>query len=391
MQFDQTCLYIDLDKVSRNLSLVQEKCGTAVCAIIKADAYGMGAVSIARAVEAQCAFFGVSSIAEAVELRRAGIHKPILILGRVPVSAYALAVRHDIRTTIFLWEDAIALSEEARLQGKAARVHFAVDTGMSRIGFQATEESADLCVKMAALPNLIAEGLFSHFACADCADLTAARKQARLFEEFDGMLRSRGLEIPIRHLNNSAGIMNFGTQYEMVRSGIVTYGLYPSDEVAPAALPVEPVMQWITRVAYVKTLPAGRSIGYGAAYTTTRETVVATLPVGYADGYRRSLSGVGHVLIRGKKAPILGRVCMDQIMVDVTDIPDVELDDKVILIGRSGGEEITADEMAAATGTINYEIVCGLSRRIPRAYYRGGKRIHEVHYLLDNPETEVDE
>ncbi len=391
MQFDQTCLYIDLDKVSRNLSLVQEKCGTAVCAIIKADAYGMGAVSIARAVEAQCAFFGVSSIAEAVELRRAGIHKPILILGRVPVSAYALAVRHDIRTTIFLWEDAIALSEEARLQGKAARVHFAVDTGMSRIGFQATEESADLCVKMAALPNLITEGLFSHFACADCADLTSAREQARIFEEFDSMLRSRGLEIPIRHLNNSAGIMNFGTQYEMVRSGIVTYGLYPSDEVAPAALPVEPVMQWITRVAYVKTLPAGRSIGYGAAYTTTRETVVATLPVGYADGYRRSLSGVGHVLIRGKKAPILGRVCMDQIMVDVTDIPDVELDDKVILIGRSGGEEITADEMAAATGTINYEIVCGLSRRIPRAYYRGGKRIHEVHYLLDNPETEVDE
>ncbi len=390
MQFDQTCLYIDLDKVSRNLALVQEKCGTAVCAIIKADAYGMGAVSIARAIEGQCAFFGVSSIAEAVELRRAGIHKPILILGRIPVSAYSLAVRYDIRTTIFLWEDAIALSEEARLQGKTARIHFAVDTGMSRIGFQATEDSADLCVKMAALPNLIAEGLFSHFACADCADLASAREQARLFAAFDGMLRARGLEIPIRHLNNSAGIMNFDTQYEMVRSGIVTYGLFPSDEVAPAALPVEPVMQWVTRVAYVKTLPAGRSIGYGAAYTSTRETVVATLPVGYADGFRRSLSGVGHVLIRGKRAPILGRVCMDQIMVDVTDIPDVQLDDKVILIGSSGEEEITADEMAAATGTINYEIVCGLSRRIPRAYYRGGQRVHEVHYLLDRPETEAD-
>ncbi len=391
MQFDQTCLYIDLDKVSRNLTLVQEKCGTAVCAIVKADAYGMGAVSIARAVEQQCAFFGVSSIAEAVELRRAGIRKPILILGRVPVSAYPLAVRHDIRTTIFLWEDALALSEEARLQGKNARFHFAVDTGMSRIGFQATEESADLCIRIAALPNLRAEGLFSHFACADCADLTFAREQARIFGAFDQMLRDRGLNIPIRHLNNSAGIMNFGTQYEMVRSGIVTYGLFPSDEVVPAALPVEPVMQWVTRVAYVKTLPAGRTIGYGAAYTTTRETRVATLPVGYADGYRWSLSGIGHVLIRGKKAPVLGRVCMDQIMVDVTEIPDIQIDDKVYLIGRSGDEEITAEEMAAATGTINYEIVCGLSRRIPRAYYRGGQRVHEVHYLLDKPMTEVEE
>ncbi len=391
MQFDQTCLYIDLDKVSRNLALVQEKCGTAVCAIVKADAYGMGAVSIARAVESQCAFFGVSSIAEAVELRRAGIRKPILILGRVPVSAYPLAVRHDIRTTIFLWEDALALSEEAQLQGKTARFHFAVDTGMSRIGFQATEESADLCIRITALPHLCAEGLFSHFACADCADLTFAREQARIFAEFDEMLRARGLNIPIRHLNNSAGIMNFGTQYEMVRSGIVTYGLYPSNEVAPASLPVEPVMQWVTRVAYVKTLPAGRTIGYGAAYTTTRETLVATLPVGYADGYRWSLSGVGHVLIRGKKAPVLGRVCMDQVMVDVTEIPDVQIDDKVYLIGRSGDEEITAEEMAAATGTINYEIVCGLSRRIPRAYYRGGQRVHEVHYLLDKPMTEVEE
>ncbi len=391
MQFDQTCLYIDLDQVGRNLALVREKSGVAVCAIVKADAYGMGAVSIARAVEGQCAFFGVSSIAEAVELRRAGIRKPILILGRVPVSAYPLVVRHDIRTTMFLWEDAIALSEEARLQGKTARFHFAVDTGMSRIGAQATEESAALCLRMAALPNLYAEGLFSHFACADCADLTFAREQARIFGEFDEMLRRQGLQIPIRHLNNSAGIMNFGTQYEMVRSGIVTYGLLPSDEVEPASLPVEPVMQWITRVAYVKTLPAGRSIGYGAAYTTTRETRVATLPVGYADGFRRSLSGIGHVLIRGKRAPVLGRVCMDQIMVDVTDIPDVELDDKVILIGRSGDEQITAEDMAAATGTINYEIVCGLSRRIPRAYYRSGCRVHEVHYLLDRPHMEMEE
>ena len=256
--------------------------------------------------------------------------------------------------------------------------------GMSRIGFQATEESADLCVKIAGLPNLHAEGLFSHFANADTADLSSAYAQAERFARFDAMLQERGIHIPIRHLNNSAGIMNLPTRYEMVRSGIVTYGMYPSDEVDPGKLPIRPVMQWVTRVAYLKTLPAGRQISYGGTFTTTKETKIATLPVGYADGFRRSLSNLGHVLIRGRKAPVLGRVCMDQVMVDVTDIPDVALDDKVILIGRSGDEVISVEEMAAITGTINYEVVCGLSRRIPRAYYRGGKKVGEVHYLLDN-------
>ena len=389
MKFDQTCLNIDLDAVEYNLSLVRQKTGVQVMAVVKADAYGMGAVPIARALEGKCGFFGVSSIAEALELRKAGIRTPILILGRMPVSAYALTVKEEIRTTMFRYEDALALSAEAQKQGKNAWIHFAVDTGMSRIGFQATEEAADECAKIAGLPGIVAEGLFSHFACADSTDLTSARAQEELFREFDGMLKARGVQIPIRHMDNSAGIMNFEGHYEMVRSGIVTYGMYPSNEVDPAALPLKPVMQWVTRVAYIKTLPAGRTIGYGATYTTTRETVVATLPVGYADGFRRSLSGVGHVLIHGQKAPVLGRVCMDQIMVDVTHIPEVQLDDKVILIGRSGDEEITADAMAAATGTINYEIVCGLSRRIPRAYYRDGKKISEVHYLLDAPQEEA--
>ena len=383
MQFDQTCLNIDLDALAHNFDLVREKVGVKVMAVIKADAYGLGAVAVARALESRSAFFGVANIAEAMELRRAGIRTPILILGRVPVSAYPLAVAEDIRTTMFIYEDAVALSREAQRQGKTALFHFAVDTGMSRIGFQATEESANLCVRIAALPNLQAEGLFSHFAGADCADLSGAYAQAELFAQFDDMLKARGIEISIRHLNNSAGIMNLPTRYEMVRSGIVTYGMYPSDEVAPALLPIQPVMQWVTRVAYVKTLPAGRQISYGGTFTTTKETRIATLPVGYADGYRRSLSNQGYVLIHGQRAPVLGRVCMDQTMVDVTDIPNVELDDKVILIGHSGSEEITADDIAAATGTINYEIVCGLSRRIPRAYYRGGKKISEVHYLLD--------
>jgi len=389
MQFDQTCLNIDLDALRHNLSLVQEHSGAMVMAIVKADAYGLGAVTVSRAVEDLCAFFGVANIAEALELRRAGIRKPILILGRMPISAYPMAVAEDIRTTIFLYEDALALSREAIRQGKTARIHFAVDTGMNRIGFRPTEESADLCLRIAALPGIEAEGLFSHFACADCADLTSARQQAASFAAFDGMLQERGLQLPLRHMNNSAGIMNFPTRYEMVRSGIVSYGMYPSDEVDPAILPVKSVMQWVTRVAYVKTLDAGCPIGYGGTYVTTKETRVATLPVGYADGFRRSLSNQGYVLLHGKKAPVLGRVCMDQIMVDVTDIPDVALDDKAILIGRSGDEEITVDDMAVATGTINYEIVCGLSRRIPRAYYRGGKKVSEVHYLLDRQNREA--
>ena len=386
MQFDQTCLKIDLDALTYNFDLVRQKANCKVMAVIKADAYGLGAVAVARALQSRCAFFGVANIAEALELRNAGIRTPILILGRVPVSAYPPAIREDIRLSVFIYEDALALSQEACRQGKTAMVHIAVDTGMSRIGLQATEEDADLCAKIAALPGLRIEGLFSHFAGADCADLTGARQQAALFAQFDEMLKQRELNIPIRHLNNSAGIMNFPAGYEMVRSGIVTYGMYPSDEVDPRLLPIRPVMQWITRVAYVKTLPAGRQISYGGTYTTTKETVVATLPVGYADGYRRSLSGIGHVLIHGKKAPVLGRVCMDQIMVDVTDIPGVKLDDTAVLIGCDGDEEITVDAMAAATGTINYEIVCGLSRRIPRAYYQDGKKVGEIHYLLDKQE-----
>jgi alanine racemase len=184
-------------------------------------------------------------------------------------------------------------------------------------------------------------------------------------------------------MNNSAGLMNFENHYEMVRAGIVLYGMYPSDEVDPALLSIRPALQWLSRVTHVKTLPAGREISYGGTYVTTKETRVATVPVGYADGYCRALSGKFHVLIRGKKAPILGRVCMDQMMVDVTEIPDVQLNDRVVLVGRSGNEEITVETIAAAAGSFNYEFVCGISRRVPRIYSRSGKTVHSVHYLLD--------
>ena len=383
MNFDNTYVKIDLDAIASNIDAVREKAGVQVMAVIKADAYGHGAIQVARLLQDKCDFFGVSSILEAMELRRAGFYSPILILGHTPVSAFPAAVQAEIRPTIFHYEDALALSNEAARQEKTAAFHFAVDTGMSRIGFQVTEEDADLCAKIAGLPYLQAEGIFSHFATADCKDLSKSHRQAELFDRFVEMLEARGVKIPLRHMDNSAGLMNFENHYEMVRSGIVTYGLYPSEDVAKAHLNIRPALQWLSRVTHVKELPAGREISYGGTYVTTKPTRVATVPVGYADGYRRSLSGKFYVLIRGKRAPILGRVCMDQMMVDVTDIPGVSLNDKVVLVGRSGEEQITVEQIAAAADRFNYEFICGISRRVPRVYSRAGKTVHSVHYLLD--------
>lgn len=383
MIFDNTELIIDLDAIRHNIAAVRERSQALVMAIIKADAYGHGAVELARILDADCAFFGVSSILEAMELRQAGVEKPILILGHTPVAAFPTAVRNGIRPAIFHYEDAVALSRAAQEAGIIAPFHIAVDTGMSRIGFQVTQSDADLCAAIAALPGITAEGLFSHFATADCADLTRAKQQAELFDKFDRMLKDRGVTIPLRHLDNSAGIMNFGCSYEMVRSGIVTYGMYPSDEVDPQLLALQPALRWVSRITHIKTLEPGREIGYGGTYTTTAPTVVATIPVGYADGYRRNLSGKFHVLIRGKKAPILGRICMDQMMVDVTGIPEATLDDQVVLVGASGCERISVEQIAAVADSFNYEFVCGISRRVPRVYLSGGEIIHSVSYLLD--------
>ena len=383
MNLNSTQLIIDLDAIRHNIRAVHERAGVPVMAIIKADAYGHGAVEIARHIDGDCAFFGVSSILEALELRQAGIEKPILILGYTPVAAFPEAIRQGIRPAIFRYEDALALSQAATALGMTAKFHIAVDTGMSRIGFQVTPEEADICARIAALPNVEAEGLFSHLATADCADLTRARHQAALFDQFDEMLRSRGVTIRLRHLDNSAGVMNFHCKYELVRSGIVTYGMYPSTEVDPSVLDLCPALRWESRITHLKTLEPGREIGYGGTYTTTRPTRVATVPVGYADGYRRNLSGRFYVLIRGKKAPILGRICMDQMMVDVTEIPDAALNDTVVLVGKSGDLNISVEEIAAQGDSFNYEFVCGISRRVPRVYLLGGEVFHSVLYLLD--------
>ena len=383
MNFDSTRVKIDLDAISANFDAIAAKTKVPVMAVVKADAYGHGAIQVARLLQDRCAFFGVSSMLEATELRRAGLTTPILILGHTPVKAFGTAIREGIRPTIFRYEDARALSDAAVEAGIPAPFHFAVDTGMSRIGFPATEEAAEICAEIARLPGLVTEGCFSHFATADCGDLSRSRAQAEAFDAFCDMLKARGVHIAIRHLNNSAGLMNFDTHYEMVRAGIVTYGMYPSSEVSPELLALKPALQFLSKVTFVKTLPAGKEISYGGTYVTRRETVVATVPVGYADGYRRSLSGKFYCLIHGKKAPILGRICMDQMMVDVTGIPETRPGDRVTLVGTDGEETITMEQVAEAADSFNYEFVCGISRRVPRIYISRGQNVHSVHYVTD--------
>ena len=384
MEFDNNYITVDLDQIAANYQAIREKAGVPAMAIVKADAYGHGAIQVARVLEKDCDFFGVSSLAEALELRKAGITAPILVLGPLPQTAFEIAVREQIRPTIDRYEDGEALSQVAEKLGVTAPFHLAVDTGMSRIGFQATEENADVCAKLCALPGIAAEGIFSHYATADNRDLTKARAQADRFDRFCQMLEQRGVTVQYRHMDNSAGIANFARHYQMVRPGIVLYGMYPSPEVDPAHLPVQPALNWKSRITHIKTLEAGREISYGGAFVTEKPTVVATIPVGYADGYRRALSNRFYVLIRGKKAPILGRVCMDQMMVDVTEIPNAQVGDTVTLVGTDGDERITMEEIATAADVLHYEFSCGISRRVPRYYLLKGEIVRKVHYLLDN-------
>ena len=382
MEFSNTYAVIDLDAILSNYRHICQKAGAPVMAIVKADAYGHGAVPVAKALMSECPFFGVSSVAEGLELRNAGITQPILLLGHTHPAMYGAVVAQELRVAMFNLEDAKALSREAVRQGKTAYIHLCVDTGMSRIGFQATEEAADICKEIENLPNLTVEGLFSHFATADETDLTKTNAQAERYRSFRTMLKDRGIQPAICHLDNSAGIMNFGAHADMVRAGIVLYGLYPSNEVDKNLLSITPAMSWYSRVSHVKTLPAGRELSYGGTFVTTKETVVATVPAGYADGYRRSLSNKFYVLIQGKKAPILGRVCMDQFMVDVTEIPNVRPGDRVVLMGKDGEEEISAETIGTAANSFNYEQVCDVARRVERVYRQNGEEVGRVNYLL---------
>ena len=363
---------VSLQAIGHNIGEVRKRLapGVKLMAVIKADAYGHGACQVGKYLESKVDYFAVATLEEALELRESGITRPILILSYISPSQYPELVEHNITQTIDSSEQADALEAAAARAGVRAKIHIAVDTGMTRIGFQVTEEEADQVARIAQLPHLEMEGIFTHFSCADQEDKTYCGMQLEKFERMCRYLEERKVKIPIRHICNSAGIMEFdGYRFDMVRSGIVTYGLYPSEEVQKDRLNLIPAMEWKAHVIHVKDVVAGVSVGYGATYTTSRPvTRIATVSVGYADGYPRALSGKGSVLIHGKRAPILGRVCMDQMMVDVTEIPDVKVEDVVTLVGRDGNAFISMEEIADPAMRFNYEMVCSVGKRVPRIY-----------------------
>ena len=379
---------IDLDAIRYNIETVQKLNSPEkkTLLVIKADAYGHGAVALAREFNDLADYYAVATVEEAVELRQNNIEKPILILGYTDESEYEVVIENDITTAMYDYERAEILSDMALEKGKKAKVHIKVDSGMSRIGFQCDDEGVDEALRLTELPGLEIEGIFTHYAKADYKDKSDAMIQYGKFTWFVKKLESEGVEFKLRHIDNSAGAMEIHSNgFDMMRLGIVIYGLYPSEEIDKRIV-LKPAMSLKARVIHVKELPAGRGIGYGWTYITDRPTKVATVSVGYADGYPRALSGNGRVLIHGEYAPILGRVCMDQIMVDVTDIDEagdeVVVGDEVILFGNQGDNSISVEEVAEPANSFNYEEVCNISRRVPRVYHKDGKEVYTVDYLM---------
>jgi alanine racemase len=384
-QHHLTWAEVDLDAIAHNARGLKERAGeeTELMAVVKANAYGHGAVPVARtALENGASRLAVNRAIEGVELRQAGLTAPILILGySLPSEAEAI-VRWDLTPTVTTVEGALALSAMSDRQGKVTLIHVKVDTGMGRFGLLPDEVVA-FVRRISQLPGLKLEGLFTHFAVADLVDKAYTRRQFDLYVWVVKQLEEAGFTIPLKHVANSATNLDLPEMHlDMVRCGIALYGLRPSDEVEPA-IPLKPAMALKSRVARVRTLPPGSSISYGCTYTTTRPTPVALVPVGYGDGYHRILSNKGSVLIGGKRAPIVGRVCMDQFVVDVTGIEGVRQDDEVVVFGRQGEEEISVEEVAALAGTINYEVVTSILPRVTRVYLKGG-RVVEVRPLVED-------
>ena len=363
---------ISLEAIGHNIREVKKRLpeGVKLLGVVKANAYGHGAVPVASYLENQVDYFATATIEEAVELRENGISAPILILGYVSPSQYGDLVEYDITQTIDSYAQALALEKEAARQNRKAKAHLAVDTGMTRIGFQVTEHDADEAAKIADLPHIELEGMFTHFSCADQEDKTYCSMQMEKYDKMTALLAERGVTIPLRHICNSAGIMEFDDhRFEMVRSGIITYGIYPSEEVKKERLDLIPALSWTSHDIHVKEVGPGIGVSYGATYVTEKPmTRIATVSAGYADGYPRALSNQGCVLIHGKKAPIIGRICMDQMMVDVTDIPDVQVEDVVTLVGTDGDETITIEEIANPAARFDYEMLCDISSRVTRVY-----------------------
>lgn len=374
---------IDLDAIEFNYQAMQRKLGDGqkMIAVVKTDGYGHGAVPIARLLEPEDYIWGfaVATVEEARELKKHGIMKPILILGYTFQEDYRWLAREEIRPAVFKYDMAAQMSEAALAEGKKFFIHMAVDTGMTRIGLADTEKGAEEAARIAALPGIEAEGLFTHFARADEADKSHAKTQFSRYIRFLELLKEKGVEIPLRHCSNSAAILEMpGLAADLVRPGITGYGIYPSEEVSRESLTLRPVMSLKSHIVYIKDVEAGTPVSYGGTYITEKKMRIATIPVGYGDGYPRSLSNKGWALIHGKKAPILGRVCMDQFMADVTGIPEARELDEAVLLGESEGSVLDVDTLGKLSGRFPYEFVCDIGKRVPRVYIRDGK-------LRENP------
>lgn len=375
--YRRTYAAVNLDTIKSNLLELKSrlKKGVLALATVKADAYGHGAVGVAVHIQDSVDYFGIAELGEALELREAGVTKPILVLSYTSPYQYERLILNDLTQTIFNYEDAVALSKAAVSLNKIARVHVAVDTGMSRIGFLAVKENVETIKRINDLPNIYIEGLFSHFACADGPDendKTVTDTQLKVFKDFIAELEKNGMHIPIKHICNSAGLLTGIEQFEMVRLGIVLYGLYPDECVNDGSLNIKSAMRITSHVTHIKYVPEGCGVGYGHTYRTGKRTRIATVCIGYADGYPRALSNRGRVIINGHYAPVIGRVCMDQLMVDVTELPSVKVGDEVTVLGEDGGCVITPEEIASLCGTVNYEIICGFRKRVSIIHYING-------------------
>ena len=377
---------INLDAILHNMEQMRGllKEDTKIMGVIKTDGYGHGAVPIGRELEKLEYIWGyaTATVEEAEILRRNGLKKPILILGATFPEQYQAIADLEFRANVYSSRQAEQMEEEAAKMNKNMMVHVKIDTGLSRLGFQVTEKAADEIARISKMPHIIMEGIFTHFAKSDARDKNMANQQLESFAKMKQMLEERNVEIPMIHCSNSAAIIDMPeANMNVVRAGISLYGMWPSDEVKKENINLAPVLSLKSCIVFLKELEKGRVISYGATYETSKKQRIATIPVGYGDGYPRSLSNKGYVLIHGKKAPICGRICMDQFMVDVTDIPEAKEGDIVTLVGKDHGAEITMEDIGDLSGRFNYEFACDLGKRIPRVYVKNGEVVETRDYF----------
>ncbi len=381
-----TWVEINLDNLAYNIREIRKitKKDTLITAVVKANAYGHGSIEAAKIFLANGADrLAVATLSEAIELRKAKIYAPILVLGYIPKSQYPLAIKWNISQTIYNYESAKILSNISQDLGEKSIIHIKIDTGMGRLGFLPKDDSVEDIVKISQLPNLEIEGIFSHFSKADERDKGYTIYQFESFMDMVKKLDNRGVYIPIKHISNSAAIIDLPQYHlDMIRPGIMLYGYYPSEEVDKDRIVLRPAMTLKTKVSNIKKVPKGSYISYGGLYVTEKESKIATIPIGYADGFSRLLTSKAEAFVKGHRVPVVGRICMDQCMLDVSNVEDVDIDDQIVLFGYEEGQP-TVEDIANKLNTNSYEVICMVGRRVPRVYIQDGQIIKIVEYLLD--------